>query len=170
MRLLTSSSSVVAHVSHLSPAARLFFHQVAALLLTPMFKSPGAEPDSVSVFGSLVVQSCMLPGRGLVATSAADLPPGPPSAELASKPPTSTVVQAFLALPQEFLLKLAMDNSASRIFDAFLQSPCNMRSERVSSHLHAETTALQPAHVISSVCFLSFVCSARSSPFSVAFR
>jgi len=103
---------------------------VGGLLLSPLFKAPGAERDSISTTGSLIVQSCLLPARGLQALAVSDEPVSedalekvPPQQELAQTLPFTTVLNAFLALPAEFVVRLAKDAAGSRVFDAFVACP-----------------------------------------------
>ena len=100
---------------------------VGGLLLTPLLKSATAAPDSVSVIGSLMVQSCLQPARGLV-SDASPSASAAASSELAQSLPFTTVLNAFLLLPPDFILKLALDPAGSHVFDAFLQAPCALTS------------------------------------------
>lgn len=99
---------------------------VGGLLLSPLLKPSSATPESISVIGSLIVQSCLQPGRGLLGAAALDsasAASAPSPAELVSTLPFTTVLNAFLLLPSEFIVTLALDSAGSRVFDAFLLSP-----------------------------------------------
>jgi hypothetical protein len=94
-------------------------------LLTPLLKSALADPASVSVIGSLIIQSCLQPGRGLQPIDASE---APVTGAISSMPPFSTVLNAFMQLPPEFILALALDGTGSHIFDAFVAAPCALKS------------------------------------------
>lgn len=103
---------------------------VGALLLAPALKAPTADASAVSVIGSLIVQSCLQPGRGLQPADPNEkvLPEKEATAlknELAASQPFVTVLNAILALPQEFILSLALDHTGSHIFDALVAAPCH---------------------------------------------
>lgn len=119
---------------------------VGGLLLAPLLKSPTAAPDSVGVIGSLMVQSCLQPARGLVVDTGAPAAAAAPaaSAELAQSLPFTTVLNAFLLLPPEFILKLALDPAGSHVFDAFLQAPCALASVSTRPHFHWRCVVLLP--------------------------
>jgi len=107
---------------------------VAGFLLAPILKHAGADTDSISVIGSLMVQAMLLPGQGLqqlsTTPSATDnalcSSPSTPAANssLASSEPFNTVLNAFLLLPNDFVVRLALDPAGSHLFDAFIRAPC----------------------------------------------
>lgn len=114
---------------------------VATLLLAPMLKAPSATPESIGVIGSLIVQSCMQPAHGLLSREALTAPTASPSssaaassaasaaastAALSTSLPFTTVLNGFLSLPSEFLLRLAMDPAGSRVFEAYLRAPISL--------------------------------------------